>query len=118
MCLLPENLLNTDIDALESHRSLPPSDLNSSRINRRPNSELSNKNSEVVITETRIGGWLTKTAQELGLFQSKKFLTRYYTLNSVTSTLIVSDGPDDSNAPTIFELRRNRLVKVDTDLKN
>ena len=78
---------------------------------------MTNKNSEVLITENRIGGWLTKTAQELGMFQSNKFLTRYYTLNSITSTLLVSESPNDSNPPMIIELRRNRLVKVDTNMR-
>ena len=56
-------------------------------------SELSNPASEVVISDTGIRGWLVKTAQDLGIFQSKKFLTRYYYLNPANATLIVSDSP-------------------------
>ena len=74
--------------------------------------------SEVVVTDTGVRGWLAKTAQELGIFQSKKFLTRYYTLNPTNATLVVADSPTDSDDPTVHELRRNRLVKVDTDLSS
>ena len=59
-----------------------------------------------------------KTAQEIGMFQSKKFMTRYYTLNPATATLMVQDSPTDSDDPTIHEFRRNRLIKVDTEMRN
>ena len=49
MCLLPEHLLNTDIDALESHRSVTTITANSNPLKgpRPATSELSNNTSEV-----------------------------------------------------------------------
>ena len=51
------------------------------------------------------------------MFQTKVFMVRYYVLNPANSTLTVSEGPSDIIHDTIFELRRNRLVHVDTNLR-
>lgn len=57
MCLLPEELLRTDLDMLMTSRSLALTEENQVTIE-----------PEVIVSGDRIKGWLTKTVQDVGLF--------------------------------------------------
>ena len=50
------------------------------------------------------------------MLRKQKLLTRYYCLNAHSSSLYISDGPDDTDGTTI-EFRTNRLAHVETNLR-
>ena len=63
-----------------------------------------------------IEGWLYKTSQKFGFFQSELFFKRYYRLNLMTEELKIFNEPGGRMKSTI-DLSQ-RIVKVDDQLQN
>jgi len=112
MCLVPQSFMYSDLNQQESARS--PSKMSVGEIEDIENSPNADSQ-QVIVTDREVRGYLQKTAQDLGMFQRSKFLTRYYVLNADGATISVGDSENDKD-PSVIEIRRNKLVRVETNL--
>ena len=101
LCLLPKEITITDITGIHtaSCEVFPKiSDIN-------PSQQHNNKD-EIKASSEAVCGYLMKTVQENGALKMRKFIKRWYYLNAHAATLLISDGPNDSQGLKI-EFRTN-----------
>ena len=61
-----------------------------------------------------VRGFLYKTAQSIGIGQSRLFYRRYYIFDKLSKTLTIKDSPEDKKGDEV-NLNEN-VLKVDTNL--